>query len=391
MSKITIPYVNVAGQHNSIKTELLEAIEYVIDHGNFVFGDELQVFENRFAQLCQARFAIGVNSGTDALILALRVLGIGPGDEVITVPNVFIASVGCIMMVGAHPVFVDVGDDYNINPTQIEEAITSKTKAILPVHWTGRPANMNAITEIAQAHNLPIVEDCAQAVAAEYHGRRVGSFGAIGCFSFHPLKTLSACGDGGALTTNDESLYQRLKLLRNLGLQTRNDCIVWSGNSRLDTLQAAILLTKVKYLDTWTEKRRANAAYYQTALRGVPGLQTPNDCPSERAVYHTFIIRTEQRDKLKRHLANNGVETAVHYPIPIHLQTAATSFGYKSGSFPVSEEQAKQVLSLPIYPELTSTSLDHIVKCILAFYKNSSKVALEQKKQINQCASTSLT
>lgn len=368
MTKVKVPYVNIAGQHGPIKGELLEAIAGVIDRGQFILGDEVNTFEQRFAELCGVGFAVGVNSGTDALILALRALGIGPGDEVITVPNSFVASTSCITLVGARPVFVDVREDYNMDPAQLEQAISPKTKAILPVHLTGRPADMDPIMEVARTYSLHVVEDCAQAVLAEYWGRRVGSFGIIGCFSLHPLKTLSACGDGGVLTTNDEGLHEQLKILRNIGLRTRDDCVIWSGNSRLDTLQAAILLVKMKCLDAWTEKRRANAAFYQRALAGVPGLQVPTDQPFEKAVYHTFVIQTQRRDELKQYLAENGVGTAIHYPVPIHLQKVAEGLGYGPGSFPVTERQAERILSLPIYPELRTVDLERVVQAIRAFH-----------------------
>lgn len=367
-----IPYVNIASQHRSIKSELLGAMANVIDHGKFILGGEVEEFEKRFAELCRVRFAVGVNSGTDALILALRALGIGQGDEVITAPNSFVASTSCIMLVGARPVFVDVREDYNMDPALIEGAITSKTKALLPVHLTGRPADMDPIMEVARKHGLQVVEDCAQAVLAEYRGQRVGSFGSIGCFSLHPLKTLNACGDGGVLTTNDKSLYERFKILRNIGLRTRDDCVAWSGNSRLDTIQAAVLLVKIKHLDAWTEKRRSNAAFYANALAGVPGLQVPVERPHEKAVYHTFVLQAARRDELKQHLAANGVETAVHYPIPIHLHEAAHGLGYGIGSFPVGEGQAKRILSLPVYPELGSDELDYIVRTIRSFYGSQS-------------------
>ena len=369
MQMIKIPYVNITGQHTPIRAELLEAVGSVIDGGQFILGDEVLAFEQRFAELCDVRFAIAVNSGTDALILALRALGIGPGDEVITVPNSFVASTSCIMLVGARPVFVDVGDDYNMDPVQLEQAVTAKTKAILPVHLTGRPADMEAISATARAHGLHVVEDCAQAVLAEYRGQRVGSFGTIGCFSLHPLKTLNACGDGGVLTTNDESLYERLKMLRNHGLQTRDDCVFWGLNSRLDTLQASILLVKMKYLKVWTDRRQANATFYQRALAGIPGLQIPKDMPFEKAVYHTFVIQAERRDELKQYLAENGVGSSIHYPIPIHLQEVARELGYKPGSLPVAEQQAKRILSLPVYPELKTVELEYIANTIRTFYE----------------------
>lgn len=365
---VRIPYVNLAAQHRSIKAALLSAIARVIDHARFILGEEVDTFERRFAALCGVRFAVAVNSGTDALVMALRALGIGPGDEVITAPNSFVATAGCIALVGARPVFVDVRDDYNLDPAQFERAITPRTKAIMPVHLTGRPADMEPIMAAAARHGLAVVEDCAQAVTAEYRGRRVGSFGAIGCFSLHPLKTLNACGDGGVLTTNDERLYEQLVRLRNLGLRHRDECLEWSGHSRLDTVQAAILLVKLQYLDAWTEQRRAHAAWYQQALTGVEAVRAPMDRPGERAVYHTFVVQAEQRDALKRFLAGEGIETAVHYPVPIHLQPAAAGLGYGPGSFPVAERQAQRIVSLPIYPELEPEDREHIVDTIRRFY-----------------------
>ena len=365
---MNIPYLNLAAQHAPIKDKLLAAVGEVIDHGQFILGHEAVEFEHRFAELCSVRYAVGVNSGTDALILALKALGVGPGDEVITVPNSFVASTSCIALLGARPVFVDVCEDYNIDPALIEQAITSRTRAILPVHLTGRPAKMDPIMEIAQAHGLYVIEDCAQAVCAEYKGRRVGSFGIVGCFSLHPLKTLNACGDGGVLTTNDAGLYEELKILRNSGLRKRNDCVMWGHNSRLDTLQAAILLVKLEYLEEWTEKRRTNARLYQKLLARLSQVQVPVDKPYERAVYHTFVIQADRRDALQAYLADRGVGTAIHYPAPIHLQRAAASLGYREGSFPVTERQVERILSLPVYPELDAHELEYVVDSIHSFY-----------------------
>jgi len=364
-----IPYVNMASQHGPIKDELLAAMARVIDHGQFILGDEVTKFERRFAEICGIRYAVGVNSGTDALILALKAIGIRPGDEVITVPNSFISSAGCIALLGARPVFVDVRDDYNIDPTLIEQAITPRTRAIIPVHFTGRPADMNPILEVVRLHRLHVIEDCAQAVIAEYNGKRVGSFGTVGCFSLHPLKTLNACGDGGVLVTDDDGLAEQFKILRNIGLKTRNDCVVWSGNSRLDTLQAAVLLVKLKYLETWTEKRRSNARFYQEHLADLLQVQVPTDKPHERAVYHTFVIQADYRDELQAHLAKCGIGTAIHYPVPIHLHKAALDLGYKSGSFPVAERQAQRILSLPVYPELRENELNYVMDGIRSFYQ----------------------
>jgi dTDP-4-amino-4,6-dideoxygalactose transaminase len=359
--------VDVARQHATLKAELHEALDRVLSHGHFILGEEVEEFEQRFAGLCQTPFAIGVNSGTDALILSLRALGIGPGDEVITAPNSFVASAGCIALAGAKPVFVDVREDYNLDPALLEKAITPRTKAILPVHLTGRPADMDAIMGIARRHHLRVIEDAAQAVTAEYKGRRVGSFGDAGCFSLHPLKTLNACGDGGVVVTHSRELCEKVRLMRNLGLRTRENAVLWSSNSRLDTLQASLLLVKLKYVDEWTEKRRANARLYQEKLRGLPAVQVPMDAPHERAVYHTFVIQADRRDELKQYLADQGIGTTVHYAIPIHLQEAAAGLGYRRGDFPVAERQAARILSLPIYPELCREHLERVAETVRSF------------------------
>lgn len=364
---IRIPYLNIAAQHAEIKAELLAAMSAVMDKGQFILGDEVGEFERRFAERCGVRYAVALNSGTDALVLALQALGIEQGDEVITVPNSFVATASCIALVGARPVFVDVREDYNMDPDQLGRAITSKTKAILPVHLTGRPADMDPILQVARAHQLRVVEDCAQAVLAEYRGRRVGSFGDAGCFSLHPLKTLGACGDAGVVTTNSEEMCHKLRLLRNHGLRSRDDCVMWGSNSRLDTLQAAILLVKMNYLEAWTEQRRSRAGYYQKRLKEIAGLRLPADRPQEKCVYHTFVIQVERRDELRSYLADHGVETAVHYPTPLHLLRAAADLGYRAGSFPVAERQAARILSLPMYSELALDDLECIVQTVREF------------------------
>jgi dTDP-4-amino-4,6-dideoxygalactose transaminase len=364
-----IPYVNLAKQHKAIKKEVLNAIGDIIDSGNFILGDEVAQFERAFAKLCGTKYAVGVGTGTDALIMALRALKIGVGDEVITVANSFISTASCIILVGARPVFVDVRGDYNIDPYLIEKAISRRSRAILPVHLTGRPADMEPIMAIAKKHNLFVIEDCAQAVYAQYRNKRVGSFGDIGCFSLHPLKNLNACGDGGVLTTNDENLYKQLQILRNNGFSTRDDCDIWSDNSRLDTLQASLLLVKLKYLKRWTEKRRRNASFYQEHLSNLASVRIPAEKPYEKSVYHTFVVQADKRDALSAFLTKHGIGTKIHYPIPIHLQPTAKGLGYKSDSLPVTEKQAKIILSLPIYPELSTRELKYIVKCIHNFYK----------------------
>lgn len=368
MIKKHIPYVDLISQHSSIKELILTAVEEVLGHGQFVNGEEITAFEKAFAQLCEVQFAVGVNSGTDGLILALHALGVGFGDEVITSPNSFVASSSCISWVGARPVFVDVKEDYNIDPTQIEDKITPRTKAILPIHLTGRPAEMQMILEIAERHNLYVIEDCSQAVSAEYYSKCVGSFGTIGAFSLHPLKTLNACGDSGIITTDDVDIYEELLLLRNHGLRSRDNCVTWGFNSRLDSVQAAILLIKMDYLDLWTNKRISNAKYYQKELSEVDAIKLPKDKPYEKAVYHTFIIEMDNRDALRSYLLEHGIETSVHYPVPIHLQVAAKDLGYKRGDFPVTEKQSERILSLPVHQNLQDDDLDHVVKTIKAFY-----------------------
>lgn len=367
---INVPYVDIAGQHAPLKKELLDAIGRVIDHGIFVLGPEVEEFEAQFAKLCGTDYAVGVNSGTDALILSLRALGIGDGDEVITAPNSFVASASCISLVGAVPVFADVGNDYNLDPDLVEAAITPKTKAILPVHLTGRSAQMAPLVDIARDKGLFIVEDAAQAVFAEYRGQKVGSFGDVGCFSCHPLKTLNAMGDAGVVTTNDLEIVKRLRVLRNIGLESRDNSIVWSGNSRLDTVQAAVLQVKLRFVEEWTEKRRANAKFYQKELSTLReyGFRVPDERDDERAVYHTFVVRATRREELRKYLSEFGIGTAIHYPVPIHLHDAAAGMNRPIGSFPESERQAGEILSLPVYPELSQKQLKHVAQTIKEFY-----------------------
>lgn len=365
---VKVPYLDLAAQHRPLKAELLDAVGSVIDSGQFILGPQVPAFEAALAAVCGTKHAVGLNSGTDALILALRALGVGPGDEVITAANSFVASASAAALVGATPVLVDVRDDYNMDPEALARAVTPRTKAIIPVHLTGRPADMDPILAVAKKHKLSVIEDCAQAIAAEYRGRRVGSMGTIGCFSLHPLKTLNACGDGGAAVTDDAALLAKMVLLRNLGLQSRENCTDWSSNSRLDTVQAAMLLVKLKHLDAWTAARRKNAAFYQEALAGIPGLVAPRDQSFEKAVYHTFIVQADRRDALKAFLAERGIDTAIHYPRPIHLQDAAKPLGKPPGSFPVAERQAGRILSLPVYPELSRSQLDWVAASIREFY-----------------------
>jgi dTDP-4-amino-4,6-dideoxygalactose transaminase len=363
-----IPYVDLTLQHRAIKAELLRAVEDVFDHGQFILGPEVEQFEARFAALTGTRHAVGVGSGTDALILGLRSLGIGPGDEVITVSNSFVASASCIALVGAKPVFVDVGPDYNLDPEKLAGVLTPRSRAILPVHLTGRAADMTAIIDFARENDLLVIEDAAQAVFAEHRGKRVGSLGDIGCFSLHPLKTLSACGDGGVITTNDDAVYEQLRLLRNIGLEERDKTVVWSGNSRLDTMQAAMLLVKLKYAEGWTEMRSANAGSYVAALSDIPEITLAAEDDRDRSVYHTFVVQAQRRDQLREYLQAREIGTAVHYPTPIHLQPVGLSLGYEPGDFPETESQAEKIVSLPVYPELSEVDIDYVATTIREFY-----------------------
>ncbi len=366
---IKIPYINLSQQHDAIKDKLMTAVEKVIGHGQFVLGPEVEEFESRFALFCGTKYAVGVGNGTDALIMALKAAGIGPGDEVISVANTFISTISSIALVGAKPVLVDVRDDYNIDPDLIEKAITKRTKAILPVHLTGRPADMDPIMGIAKKHGLKVIEDCAQAVGAEYKGKKVGTFGDIGVFSLHPLKTLNACGDGGVAVTNDKEIQEMLATYRDNGMKNRGEYVVWSSNSRLDTIQAAMLLVKLDHFEKWTEKRIANAKFYQKAFSHLNVVRFPVEHPYEKSVYHTFVIQADRRDALSSFLAEKGIGTKIHYPIPVHLQPAARQLGYKKGDLPRTEQQSQNILSLPVYPELNQENLGYIVQSIEEFYK----------------------
>lgn len=361
-----IPYVNLKRQHAVIKDEILEAVSNVINHANFILGEEVTRFEENIARYCGTKYAVGVNSGTDAMFLSLKAYHIGQGDEVITVPNSFLSTASVVVAAGAKPVFVDVREDMNINPELIEKSITKKTKAIIPVHLTGKPADMEPITEIAETHNLFVIEDAAQAMGAEYKKEKVGALGDAGCFSLHPLKTLNACGDGGIVTTNDERLYKTLIQLRNIGLKNRDESDIWGYNSRLDTVQAAILNVKLKYLDHWTEQRIKNAEYYIKHLQGF--VKVPANSEDGKSVYHTFVIQTEKRNKLQKYLEQHGIGTKIHYTIPIHLQRAAQILGYKKGDFPVCEKLVGMILSLPVYQGLTEDELGYVVDNVQSFF-----------------------
>ena len=360
-----IPFVSLDRQYEELRSELIGEFDRVGRSGIYIMGETLESFELEAAAFCGTRFAVGLANGSDALFLALRALGIGPGDEVITCPNSFIATAWTIVATGATPVFVDAKDDYNIDPDKISKSITTKTRAIMPVHLTGRIADMDAINSIAEKHNLSVIEDAAQALGAEYKNKRAGSFGAVGCFSLHPLKNLGVYGDGGLLTTDREDIYRQILKLRNHGLINRDECELWGYNSRLDTLQAAFASIKLRRLDQWNARYREIAAYYRDTLSNY--VWVPRDQSYEKSVYHNFVIRTPKRDSLRVYLDKHGVETRIHYPIPIHLQRSAQTMGHKKGDFPVVESQVETMLSLPIFPELRDDEMRHVAETIKSF------------------------
>jgi dTDP-4-amino-4,6-dideoxygalactose transaminase len=361
-----IPLLDLQAQYRSIKPEIDAAVAAVLDSGRFVLGEPVAEFERDFAAFCQAGEAVGVNSGTSALHLALLAAGIGPGDEVVTVPFTFIATISAILYCGARPVLVDIEPDtYCIDVAAVERAITPRTRAILPVHLYGHPANMDDLMALAKRHNLVVIEDAAQAHGAEYNGRRVGSIGHIGCFSFYPGKNLGAYGEGGALVTSIPEYAAKARLLRNWGEATKYQHVVQGYNYRMDTLQGAILTVKLRHLPRWTEARRALAAGYSRLLLD-SGLQLPVQRPGCRHVYQLYTIRTSQRDKLRGALAAEGIQSGVHYPVPAHLQPAFSSLGYKAGNFPVSEQAAQEVLSLPLYPEMTQEQVATVAAAVKA-------------------------
>ncbi len=350
-------------------TELRKKLLAQLDTCQFIMGPEVEAFEANFARLCRTPFALGLNSGTDAIFLALRALGIGAGDEVITVPNSFLATTGAIIAAGATPVFVDVADDYNMDPAFVEPAITSRTKAILPVHLTGNPARMKEILEIAGRHGLFVVEDAAQAIAASIDGKPVGSFGDAACFSLHPLKNLNVCGDGGVVTTGSAALAETLRLMRNHGLRTRDEIDFFAYNSRLDSLHAAVANHMISCLGVITDKRIANAALYDSLLGTLPEFVTiPPRRPGVRQVFHTYVVRVKCRNELIAFLNDKGIETKIHYPVPIHLQKPCRAMGWKEGDLPVCEKQAREIVSLPIHEYLSDDQIAYVAEQITSFY-----------------------
>ena len=340
----------------------------VVVRGDFTLGSEVDLLEKEYANLCDTRHAIGVGSGTDALFLSLKVLGIGEGDEVITTAFTFYATIGAIVTAGAKPVFCDIGDDHNINAALIEAKITPATKAILPVHWSGKPCDMDAIEALASKHNLAIVGDACHAISATYKGRTAGSLGTLACFSFHPLKNLNVWGDGGIITTNSDILADKLRLMRNHGLVGRDECRMFAYNSRLDTIQAVVarhLLNKIHHI---TEARVEHADYFDQKLSVVSQIIIPQRDAEIYQVYHIYSICCQRRSELQKYLIENGVDAKVHYPVPMHLQPAADYLGHRKGDFPIAERIADNTLSLPVHEFITRDQQDHVIKLIKAFY-----------------------
>lgn len=360
-----VPFIDLKAQHESIMDEVNEAIARVFENCDFVLGSAVEAFECEFAAYCNADYAIGVNSGTSALHLALLAAGVGPGHEVITAPFTFVATVSAICYVGAHPVLVDIDPgSLTIDVNLIEKAITERTKAILPVHLYGQPADMDPIIDIARRYNLKVIEDACQAHGALYKKKKAGNLGDLGCFSFYPSKNLGTCGEGGMVVTNNKQYAQKIRLLRDWGSAEKNVHVLKGFNYRLGGIQGAVLRVKLQYLDKWIEDRRRHAAYYDgmIANRKIYG---QNLLPNARHVYHIYCIRTSNRDTLRDALMTKGVQTAIHYPIPVHLQKGFADLDYKPGDFPYSEQAAEEVLSLPMYAELTDDQIQFVAKSLI--------------------------
>jgi dTDP-4-amino-4,6-dideoxygalactose transaminase len=366
-----IPLVDLKRQYLSIKEEVDEVMAKVIEREAFTLGDELESFEESFAKYCGTAFAVGVGSGTEALHLTLKALGIGQGDEVITVPNTFVATVEAILMCGARPVFVDVDErTYNMDISQLEKVLTERTKAIIPVHLYGQPAEMDEIMNFACEHGLKVVEDACQAHGAKYGGKRVGSFGDAGCFSFFPSKNLGAFGDGGMIVTDKRNLAERIKRLRHHGHVDKFTHLEPGFCSRLHNLQAAVLSVKLKYLEDWNRKRRRLASIYTRLLSNFL-VKTPLIHEKAEHVFHLYVVRVKERDNLREFLNKSGIQTGIHYPIPVHLQPAYRSLGYRKESFPVAETLAKQIISLPLFPEMREEEVGVVVDAFKEFFHQS--------------------
>ena len=366
-----VPLLDLQAQYATIRDEIRPVVERVIESQQFILGPEVEAFEQEVAAYCGAKYAIGVSSGTDALLIALMAAGIGKGDEVITTPYSFIATATSISRVGAIPVFIDIDPKtYTIDPKAIADEITDATKAIMPVHLFGQCAEMKPILDLAKQRNILVIEDAAQAIGAGQNGVKAGTMGAFGCFSFFPSKNLGGFGDGGLVTTNDDAFAQRVKELRQHGGKDKYRNAMIGINGRLDALQAAVLRVKLTHLDAWSAARREHAEYYTQAFQGMKEVQTPITAPGNTHIYNQYVLRVERRDELQAHLNAHQIGNAIYYPIPIHLQECYDILGYQETDFPAAEQAAAETIALPVYPELTRAQQDDVIETIHAFYRS---------------------
>ncbi len=364
---LEVPFVDLKIQHQILSKELHRGLDRVMGNTDFILGEEVELFEREFASFCKSNFAVGIGCGLDALRLALKACHIGPGDEVITVTNTFIATVLAISSVGAKPVLVDIDPvSYNIDVNKIESALTNRTKAIVPVHIYGQSADLEKIADLAQRHQLKVIEDACQAHGAEYKGRPCGSWGDAGCFSFYPGKNLGAYGDAGMVVTQNPEIAEKVRMLRNYGQKVKYQHIIEGFNSRLDSIQAAILRVKLRKLGEWNSARREHAREYTTYLKDLDVI-TPREIDGVKHNYHLYVIRVKDRDALLNKLRENGISAGIHYPIPVHLQEAYKDLGYNKGDFPIAEKYANEILSLPMFPELTHEQVVHVCEVIEDF------------------------
>ena len=362
-----VPLLDLKAQYATIKDDVLTAVSEVLESQRCIGGPKVTELEEKIAAISDCKFAVGASSGTDAILNSLMSLDIGAGDEVITTPFTFFATVGCIARTGAKPVFVDIDPKtYNVNPDLVEQAVTERTKAIMPVHLYGQMADQDPIMEIANKYNLAVIEDAAQSITSTYKGRKAGSIGTVGCFSFFPSKNLGGAGDGGMIVTNNEQLYNRIKIMRNHGSNPKYYHKFVGGNFRLDPIQAAVLLVKLAHLDDWSQARRRNAAFYNERFADTI-VETPyvdSDCVS---IYNQYVIRVPKRDQLVAHLREQGIGCEIYYPHPMHLQECFRDLGHKNGDFPQAEKASKEVLAIPVYPELTNAMKDYVAETIISF------------------------
>jgi dTDP-4-amino-4,6-dideoxygalactose transaminase len=373
-----IPFVDLQAQYQTIAPEINAAIQGVLDRSDYVLGNEVRLFEDDFAKYIGTAHALSVGSGLDALQLALRAYGIGPGDEIITAANTFIATALAIVAVGAKPVLAEMDPTtYNIAPAAIEASITSRTRGIMPVHLYGQPADMEPILAIAKKHNLLVIEDAAQAHGAKYAGKRAGAWGHAAAFSFYPGKNLGAYGDGGIITTNDAAIAEKIRYLRNYGQKVKYEHVVAGTNSRLDTIQAAILRVKLRYLDRWNAQRNEHAAAYSAALAD-GSFVLPKVAENRSHIFHLYVLQVENRAAIQEFLNQHGIATGIHYPIPIHLQEACRHLGYRRGDFPLTEQASARILSLPMFPELTAQQRESIVEALLQSSRDFAEPATRE-------------